>query len=83
MENNKIILESNIMLALMKATIEQSEHLRGQLKQRPKQVFNRWNNLGYSLLDELEKRNVANEDYLEQLTDIIHNVLHEIRKSST
>jgi hypothetical protein len=82
MENNKIILESNIMLALMKATIEQSEHLRGQLKQRPKQVFNRWNNLGYSLLDELEKRNVANEDYLEQLTDIIHNVLHEIRKSS-
>ena len=67
----------------MKATIEQSEHLRGQLKQRPKQVFNRWNNLGYSLLDELEKRNVANEDYLEQLTDIIHNVLHEIRKSST
>jgi hypothetical protein len=71
------------MLALMKATIEQSEHLRGQLKQRPKQVFNRWNNLGYSLLDELEKRNVANEDYLEQLTDIIHNVLHEIRKSST
>tara|TARA_R110002020_G_C16039122_1_gene753550 strand:+ start:304 stop:555 length:252 start_codon:yes stop_codon:yes gene_type:complete len=83
MENKKIILESNIMLALMKATIEQSEHLRGQLKQRPKQVFNRWNNLGYSLLDELEKRNVANEDYLEQLTDIIHNVLHEIRKSST
>jgi len=82
MENKKIILESNIMLALMKATIEQSEHLRGQLKQRPKQVFNRWNNLGYSLLDELEKRNVANEDYLEQLTDIIHNVLHEIRKSS-
>ena len=53
MENKKIVLESNIMLALMKATIEQSEHLRGELKQKPKQVFNRWNNLGNSLLDEL------------------------------
>ena len=82
MENKKIVLESNIMLALMKATIEQSEHLRGELKQKPKQVFNRWNNMGNCLLDELEKRNVVNEEYLDQLTDIIHDVLHEVRKNS-
>ena len=66
----------------MKATIEQSEHLRGELKQKPKQVFNRWNNMGNCLLDELEKRNVVNEEYLDQLTDIIHDVLHEVRKNS-
>ena len=40
----------NIMLALLKATIEQSEFLRGELRQRPKQVFNTWSKLGHSLL---------------------------------
>lgn len=80
MENHKLILESNIMLALLKATIEQSEFLRGELRQRPKQVFNTWSKLGHSLLSELEKKNIANEDYLNELTDVIHNVMHEIRK---
>ena len=80
MEGNKLILESNIMLALLKATIEQSEFLRGELRQRPKQVFNTWSKLGHSLLSELEKKNIANEDYLNELTDVIHNVMHEIRK---
>ena len=80
MEGDKLILESNIMLALLKATIEQSEFLRGELKQRPKQVFNTWSKLGHSLLSELEKKNIANEDYLNELTDVIHNVMHEIRK---
>ena len=80
MENEKLILESNIMLALMKATIEQSEYLRGELKQKPKQVFNNWSKLGSSLLNELEKRNIANEDYLESITDVIHNIIHGMRK---
>ena len=80
MEGDKLILESNIMLALLKATIEQSEFLRGELRQRPKQVFNTWSKLGHSLLSKLEKKNIANEDYLNELTDVIHNVMHEIRK---
>lgn len=80
MEGDKLILESNIMLALLKATIEQSEFLRGELRQRPKQVFNTWSKLGHSLLSELEKKNIANEDYLNELTDVIHNIMHEIRK---
>lgn len=80
MEGDKLILESNIMLALLKATIEQSEFLRGELRQRPKRVFNTWSKLGHSLLSELEKKNIANEDYLNELTDVIHNVMHEIRK---
>ncbi len=79
MESNKLILETNIMLALMKATIEQSEYLRGELKQKPKQVFKSWSGLGHKLLDELEKRNIANEKHLEDLTDIIHDVMAEIR----
>jgi hypothetical protein len=70
MEGDKLILESNIMLALLKATIEQSEFLRGELRQRPKQVFNTWSKLGHSLLSELEKKNIANEDYLNELTDM-------------
>lgn len=82
MESNKLILESNIMLALMKATIEQSEYLRGELKQKPKQIFNAWSGLGNKLLDELERRNIANEEHLEDLTDIIHNVMAEIRNNA-
>lgn len=78
---NRLILESNIMLALLKATIEQSEYLRGELKQKPKQVFNNWSNLGHTLLDQLEKKNIANEDYLNELTDVIHNVMVEIRNN--
>jgi len=77
---DRLIVESNIMLALMKATIEQSEYLRGQLKQKPKQVFNNWSNLGNMLLEELEKKNIANEDYLNELTDVIHDVMATIRK---
>ena len=78
--DDRLIVESNIMLALMKATIEQSEYLRGQLKQKPKQVFNNWSNLGNTLLEELEKKNIANEDYLNELTDVIHDVMATIRK---
>lgn len=79
MENKRLILESNIMLALMKATVEQSEYLRGELKQKPKQVFNNWSKLGNNLLDELEKRNVTNQEHLDDLTDVIHNVMAELR----
>ena len=53
MKNEQLILETNILLALFKATIEQSNFLTGELKQKPKQDFNIWKNQGEKLLLEI------------------------------
>ena len=82
MVNEKQALEANILLGLFKATVEQSTYLNNELKQKPKQVFNQWQKQGFKLLDELEKRNQLDIEYLESLTDIIHNVVLEVRKQS-
>jgi|DEB0MinimDraft_4_1074332.scaffolds.fasta_scaffold91515_3 hypothetical protein len=82
MVNEDKALEANILLGLFKATVEQSTYLNNELKQKPKQVFNQWQKQGFKLLDELEKRNQVNIEYLENLTDIIHNVVLEVRKQS-
>jgi hypothetical protein len=80
MENRDLIVESNILLALLKTTIEQSDFLIGEFKQRPKQVFNNWRNLSLMLDKELDNKNIVNEEYLLSLTDFIHNMLNELRK---
>ena len=71
--------ESAILMALFKATVEQSQYLTGELKQRPKQVFNDWYKKGWMLLDELEKSKTVDSEYLEKVTDIYHNINLEIR----
>ncbi len=65
MKNDHLILETNILLALFKTTIEQSTFLTGKLKQKPKQSFILWQKQGVTLLNELEKVNLVNEEYLE------------------
>lgn len=82
MKNDQLILETNILLALFKCTIEQSTFLTGKLKQKPKQSFVLWQKQGVNLLNDLEKINLVNEDYLESLTDVIHNIINEIRKQN-
>ena len=73
--------ETAILMALFKSTVEQSQYLTGELKQRPKQVFNDWQKKGMILLDELEKSGVVDNSYLESVTDIYHNINLEIRKT--
>ena len=75
-------LETHVLIALFKATVEQSTFLKDQLKQKPKQVFNTWQNQGFTLLNQLEERNQINEEYVDSLTDVIHNIIHEIRKQN-
>ena len=83
MKNEQLILETNILLALFKATIEQSTFLTRQLKQKPKQNFNLWQQQGITLLKDLENINLVNEEYLLALTDVIHNILQEIRENNS
>ena len=73
--------EAAILMALFKATVEQSQYLTGELKQKPKQVFNDWYKKGWILLEELEKSNSVDTNYLESVTDIYHNINLEIRKT--
>jgi len=79
---DQLILETNILLALFKSTIEQSTFLTGKLNQKPKQSFVLWQKQGITLLNELEKVNLVNEEYLESLTDVIHNIINEIRQQN-
>jgi hypothetical protein len=79
MKKEKLILETNILLALFKTTMEQSTFLTGELKQKPKQDFIVWQKQGLKMLDGLEKINLVNEEYLTALTDVIHNIINQIR----
>ena len=71
----------HIQIALLKSTVEQSTALTGMLKQKPKQIFAQWQQLGFKLLDEMLKTNQLNEEYLDQISDIYHNINIEIKKN--
>lgn len=73
-------IENHILISLFKATIEQSTILKNQFNQKPKQIFNTWQKQGNTLLNEIEKRNQVHEEYIDSITDVIHNVINEIRK---
>lgn len=75
------MIEQHILMALFRATVEQSTALTGQLKQKPKQEFNIWQKQGFKLLEEMEKANMLNSEYLDSITDIYHNINLEIKKN--
>jgi len=76
-----MIADTHIQLALLKATVEQSTALTGKLNQKPKKTFIQWQKLGFKLLDEMLKTNQINEEYLDQISDIYHNINLEIKKN--
>ena len=73
--------EQHILMALFKATVEQSTALTGELKQKPKQEFNIWQKQGFKLLEEMEKANMLNNEYMDKISDIYHNINLEIKRS--
>ena len=73
--------EIHILMALFKATVEQSTALTGQLKQKPKQEFNIWQKQGFKLLSELEKANKIDQEYFDKISDIYHNINLEIKRT--
>ena len=74
--------ETQIFIALIKAVVEQSTILTNEYKQKLKQDFNIWQKQGFKIIEELEKQNKLNEDYINNLTDIYHNINIEIRKAN-
>ncbi len=73
--------DTHILMALFKATVEQSTTLTGKLKHKPKQDFNTWQKQGFKLLEEMEKSNQLDQDYLDNIGDIYHNINLEIKKN--
>ena len=73
--------ETQIFIALIKGVVEQSTTLTGEYKQKLKQDFNIWQQQGFKIVAELEKQNKVNEEYVESITDIYHNINLEIRKN--
>jgi DNA-directed RNA polymerase subunit F len=74
--------ETQIFIALIKAVVEQSTTLTNEYKQKLKQDFNIWQKQGFKIIEELEKQNKLNEDYVNNITDIYHNINLEIRTST-
>jgi len=72
--------DTHILMALFKATVEQSTALTGTLKQKPKHEFNIWQKQGFKLLEEMEKNNKLDINYLDSIGDIYHNINLEIKK---
>ena len=73
--------ETQIFIALIKGVVEQSTTLTGEYKQKLKQEFNIWQKQGFKIVEELEKQNMLNNEYIESITDIYHNINLEIRKN--
>jgi len=72
---------TQILIALFKSTVEQSTALTKEYKQKAKQEFNIWQQQGFKLLSELEKQNILNEEYVNNITDIYHNINLEIKNN--
>jgi len=71
------LLEWDILIALFKATTEQQNVLTGKPKQLSKVIFKRWFAEGNKLLDLIEKE--SNMEYLEEVTEVIEDSIHELR----
>lgn len=76
-----IQIETQIFIALIKAVVEQSTTLTSEYKQKLKQDFNIWQKQGFKIIEEIEKQNKLNEDYVNNITDIYHNINLEIRNN--
>ena len=72
---------TQILIALFKSTVEQSTALTKEYKQKAKMEFNIWQQQGFKLLSELGKQNQVNEEYVNNITDIYHNINLEIKSN--
>ena len=79
-EESKTEFESHLLIALFKATVEQSTHLTGKYKQKMLADFNLWQRIGFKLLEQLETKNVTEGEYLDKIGDIYHTINSNMRE---
>ncbi len=64
-------IEWMVLIAMFRATSEQTTMLTGTTQRRVKMLFNRWLKEGDKLLSVIE--NTSDEDFLDKITDSIEN----------
>lgn len=77
----KQAVEGNILIALFNAISEHSEMLEGTFKQREKQIFKNWKNIGDKVIKSFGYSEESQE-YLDSITDVIHEAMDIVRKNT-
>ena len=76
----KLEFESHLLIGLFKSTVEQSTQLTGKFKQKMRADFNLWQKQGFKIVEELEKRNITDVDFLDKIGDIYHTMNSNMRE---
>ena len=76
----KLEFESHLLIGLFKSTVEQSTQLTGKFKQKMKSDFNLWQKQGFKIVEELEKWNITDVEYLDKIGDIYHTINSNMRE---
>ena len=76
----KLEFESHLLIGLFKSTVEQSTQLTGKFKQKMKSDFNIWQKQCFKIVEELEKRNITDVEYLDKIGDIYHTMNSNMRE---
>ena len=82
-EKIEIQIQSTILIALFKSTVEQSTTMTGKYNRKPKEIFQRWQRLGFKLLDSLEKETIVDPESMDNITDCYHNMNLEFKRTAT
>jgi len=72
--------ESHLMIGLFKATVEQTSQCTNKYNFKLRADFNLWQKQGFKILEELEKRNITEGEYLDKIGDIYHTVNSNMRE---
>ncbi len=71
--------ESHLMIGLFKATVEQTTQCTNKYKFKLRADFNIWQKQGFKILEELEKKNITDVQYLDKIGDIYHTINSNMR----
>ena len=71
--------ESHLMIGLFKATVEQTTQCTNKYNFKLRADFNLWQKQGFKILEELEKRNITDVQYLDKIGDIYHTMNSNMR----
>ena len=77
MNEQELIREWNILIALFRATHEQTNMLTGQTKREAKLIFKRWVNDGEKLVKLIERESYETD--LDEITETIEDSVHNLR----
>ena len=72
--------ESHLMIGLFKATVEQTTQCTNKYNFKLRADFNLWQKQGFKILEELEKRNITDVQYLDKIGDIYHTMNSNMRE---